>query len=64
MWNLEYMKQISLPSDSHGKVCGYDLPGKPFLNFTSAPTIVSLVTYRLKEHVLSLALLQLEQHQL
>jgi hypothetical protein len=36
----EYINQINYPSDSNGKVCGYDIPSKPYLNFTDAPLIV------------------------
>jgi len=36
----EYTNQINFPSDSNGKVCGFDIPSKPFLNFTDAPLIV------------------------
>lgn len=40
------MNQINYPSDSNGQVCGYDIPGKPYLNFTDAPLIVPLLPLR------------------
>jgi hypothetical protein len=42
---------VNYPTDSDGKLCGYDLPEYQYVYFSAAPLIVDMSTCRQPERV-------------